>query len=38
MMFPCLPPDSRCEWNNLRGFVAQYNKLYGKNYDASTFP
>ena len=38
MMFHCLPPNSRCEWDNLRGFVAQYNELYGKKYDLSACP
>ena len=38
MMFHCLPPDSRYEWDNLRGFVAQYNERYGKKYNLSACP
>lgn len=31
-MFWCYPPHARCEWQNLRTFVARYNELNGSAY------
>ena len=32
MVFCCFPTSTKCEWANLRGFVAQYNETNGKTY------
>ena len=31
-MFSCVPPTGGCEWQRLKGFVAQYNSESGTNY------
>ena len=32
MMFSCLPPQGKCEWRHLQGFVQRFNSLYEKSY------
>ena len=32
VLFWCLPPDSKCEWANLRRFVDDYNSAHGTAY------
>ena len=34
-MFSCSPPQGKCEWAHLRGFVDQFNSNYGKSYTRS---
>ena len=34
-MFPCLPPQGKCEWRHLQGFMQRFNALYGKSYTRS---
>ena len=35
MIFSCFPPDEKCEWNHLSGFVARYNDMFGTAYRRS---
>ena len=35
MIFSCFPPDGKCEWNHLSGFVARYNDMFGTTYRRS---
>ena len=35
MIFSCLPPEGKCEWAHLRGFVDHFNTIYGKAYTRS---
>ena len=32
MTFWCFPPDSKCEWVDLRSFVKKYNRTHAKTY------
>ena len=32
MIFTCFPPQGKCEWANLIGFVREYNRMYNKAY------
>ena len=32
MMFSCVPLTGGCEWQELKGFVSQYNSMFGTNY------
>ncbi len=35
MIFSCLPPQGKCEWQHLRGFVSHLNTIDGKSYTRS---
>ena len=35
MIFSCFPPQGKCEWAHLKGFVDQYNIVFGKAYTRS---
>ena len=32
MVFPCIPPQNKCEWANLKEFVADYNRARNKDF------
>ena len=32
MVFPCLPSNNKCEWADLKDFVADYNRTRNKRY------
>ena len=32
MVFPCLPSQNKCEWADLKDFVADYNRARNKDY------
>ena len=32
MVFPCLPSNNKCEWADLKDFVADYNRVRNKDY------
>ena len=38
MIFCCFPPQEKCEWANLIGFVQKYNDTYGKSYVRTACP
>ena len=33
MVFSCFPPQTDCEWANLRDFVIRFNQDHGTKYD-----
>ena len=32
MVFSCIPPQNKCEWANLKEFVADYNRARNKDF------
>ena len=32
MVFPCIPSKNKCEWADLKYFVAEYNRAYSNDY------